>query len=164
MFGVVILVLSLVGALVMVLSVLAGVSNLGSVQISDGYAAPTPLYPSSLEVYQFFQGGGQSVGSEKQGVMIPVAGTITDVRAYLTTAPTGASFIVDVMKNGVTLFTTSANRPTIAIAGFASTTVAPNVTAVAVGDRLSVDVIQVGSTVAGSNLYVTVTVKQTNVA
>jgi hypothetical protein len=139
-------------------------SNFGGVQVSDGYAAPVSLLPSSLEVYQFFQGGGQSVGTEKQGILVPVAGTITDVRAYLSTAPTGSSFVVDVMKNGVTLFTTSANRPTIAAAANASSTTLPNVTAVAVGDQLRVDVIQVGATIAGSNLYVTVTVKQPNVA
>ena len=71
---------------------------------------------------------------------------------------------MDVMKNGVTLFTTSANRPTIAIAGNASTTTLPDVTLIVTGDRLRVDVIQIGSGTAGSNLYVTVAVRVVNVA
>ena len=70
------------------------------------------------------------------------------VAYYLQNYMIPPSFIVDVMKNGVTLFTTSANRPTIAIAGNASTIVLPDILTVAVGDRLRIDVIQVGSTIA----------------
>jgi hypothetical protein len=139
-------------------------TNFGTVQMSDGYTAPQTLYPNSLEVYTFFVGGAQTTGTEKQGFLMGVGGTIVDVRAYLSTAPTGQSFIVDVMKNGTTLFTTSGNRPTIAAGANASSTTLPDVTSVAPGDRLRIDVIQIGSGTAGSNLYVSVTVKQVNVA
>ncbi len=139
-------------------------SNFGAVQVSDGYAAPTSLLPGNGEAYPMFLAGAQTTGTEKLGFIAAVAGTITDVRAYLTTAPTGATFIVDVMKNGVTLFTTSANRPTIAISGAASSTTLPDIVSVAVGDRIRVDIIQIGSTIAGSNLYVGVTIRQPNVA
>lgn len=85
--------------------------------------------------------------------------TITGVRASVGTAPTGASIIVDVNKNGTTVFTTQANRPTIAIAGNTSGNVTNmDVTAVAAGEYLTVDISQVGSTITGSDLTVQVEV------
>lgn len=76
--------------------------------------------------------------------------TITNVRVTLGTAPTGASVIFDINKNGVTLFTTQANRPTI-VASSTGTTTIPAITAVNINDSLTVDVDQIGSTVAGSD-------------
>lgn len=84
------------------------------------------------------------------------AWTITQVRASVGTAPTGASLIVDVNKNGTTIFTTQSNRPTIAASGFTDLADAINVSALADGDYLTVDTDQVGSSVAGSNLTVQV--------
>jgi hypothetical protein len=139
-------------------------TQFGAITIADGYASPPALLPNNNEVFTYFVGGAQTTGTEKQGFLMSQAGTIVDVRAYLTTAPTGQSFIVDLMKNGVTMFTTSGNRPTIAASGNASTTTLPDIVSVAVGDRLRIDNIQVGSGVAGSNLYVTVTLKVANVA
>lgn len=157
-----VLVFSLV--LAWLLSRLGANSNFGGVQISDGQSVPTSLQPNNAEAYTSFIAGVQTTGTEKVGVLVPVAGTITDVRAYLTTAPTTSSFIVDLMKNGTTMFSTSGNRPTIAASGNASTTVLPDVVSVAVGDRLRWDIIQIGSGTAGSNLYLAFTIKQANVA
>lgn len=85
------------------------------------------------------------------------ASTISKVKIYSDTAPTGAALIVDVNKNGTTIFTTQGNRPTIAIDGHADDSGTPDVTSVAEGDRLSVDIDQVGSTVAGGDdLLVTI--------
>jgi hypothetical protein len=81
---------------------------------------------------------------------------ITNIVANVGTAPTGASVIVDVNKNGTTLFTTQANRPTIAASAFADTASVPDVVTVAAGDYITVDIDQVGSTVAGADLVVTV--------
>ena len=75
-----------------------------------------------------------------------------DLRA--ATAPTGASIVVDVNKNGTTIFTTQANRPTVAAAGNVSGQAVPDVTSLAVGDYLTVDIDQVGSTIAGADLVV----------
>jgi hypothetical protein len=80
---------------------------------------------------------------------------IVKVRASVGTAPTGAAVIVDVNKNGTTIFTTQANRPTIAV-GANTATGTPQVTALAAGDYLTVDIDQIGSTVAGSDLTVQV--------
>lgn len=86
--------------------------------------------------------------------------TILSVRASAGTAPTGASIIVDVNKNGTTIFTTQANRPTIAASANTSGKVTNmDVTTVAAGDYITVDIDQVGSTVAGSDLVIQVEVQ-----
>lgn len=80
--------------------------------------------------------------------------TIAGVWVSADTAPTGSSIIVDVHKNGTTIFTNQANRPVVAAGSNGGTMATPAVTAVADGDYLVVDVDQVGSTVAGSNITV----------
>jgi hypothetical protein len=84
--------------------------------------------------------------------------TIIAVRATVGTAPTGATLIVDVHKNGTTIFTTQANRPTIAVSTTTIKRTNMDVTTIADGEFLTVDVDQVGSTVAGSNLVVQIAV------
>lgn len=81
---------------------------------------------------------------------------ITVVRAVVGTAPTTQSIIVDVHKNGTTIFTTQANRPTIAAGATASGAATPNVTSLAAGDVLTVDIDQVGSGTTGANLSVSI--------
>lgn len=69
------------------------------------------------------------------------AWTILSVRATVETPPSGGTVVVDVNKNGTTIFTTQANRPSIAAAGATSGKVTSmNVTSVAPGDYLTIDV------------------------
>lgn len=86
--------------------------------------------------------------------------TISTVRAAVGTAPTGTSLIVDVNKNGTTIYGTQANRPTIAVSANTATGGTASVTSLAAGDYLTVDIDQVGSTVAGSDLTVIITLVQ----
>ncbi|MGL5910659.1 MAG: hypothetical protein ACRCZP_11700 [Phycicoccus sp.] len=85
---------------------------------------------------------------------------ISHVRAQvLTTGPTGAAIIIDVNRNGTTIYGTQSNRPTIPAGSAAGTAVvggAPSITSLAPGEYLSVDIDQIGSTVAGTGLVVTV--------
>lgn len=74
------------------------------------------------------------------------------------TAPAGASLIVDVNKNGTTIFTTQANRPTIAAGSNGGTLATPDVTSLADGDYLTVDIDQIGSGTAGADVTVGVVV------
>ena len=81
--------------------------------------------------------------------------TIVGIRASAGTAPAGASILVDVNVNGTTIFTTQANRPAIAAATNTSGRVTNmDVVTVANGQYVTVDVDQVGSTTAGSDLTV----------
>lgn len=85
--------------------------------------------------------------------------TIQGVRASVGTAPTGASILIDVNVNGTTIFTNQGNRPTIAVSGNTSGKVTNmDVTTVANGSYMTVDIDQTGSIVAGSNLTVQVEV------
>ena len=95
---------------------------------------------------------------------LPIDGTYTIVgtRLMVNTAPTGSSILVDVNKNGTTIYTTQGNRPTIAAsatAGGPGST--PDVTSLVAGDYLTIDIDQVGSTIAGSDLTVSVIVTKT---
>lgn len=82
--------------------------------------------------------------------------TITNVAASVGTAPTGASAIFDVNKNGTTIFSTQGNRPTIAASAFTDLTSTPDVVTFASGDYMTVDVDQIGSTIAGANAVIQV--------
>ncbi len=104
----------------------------------------------------FIISGVVAVGAGVIRLHAPRAGAITSVLATVSTAPTGADLIVDVHKNGTTIFTTQANRPTIAATTQDDLTSTPDVTAFAANDVFTMDVDQTGATVAGSNLVVQV--------
>jgi hypothetical protein len=108
-------------------------------------------------VAQWYISGGLSAAGFAQKIPAPFAATLTGVRLAIGTAPVGAAILVDVNKAGTSIFTTQGNRPTIAdgaTSGGPGT--APDVTSVAAGDLLAIDVDQVGSGTAGSNLTVQV--------
>jgi hypothetical protein len=94
--------------------------------------------------------------------------TITSVRASVGTAPTGANIRVDVNKNGTTIFnaidgtpSSTNDRPTITHTPSINTDEAvPIVTSWASGEYLTIDVDQVGSIFAGSDLVVQVSYRQ----
>lgn len=93
--------------------------------------------------------GTVAVGALNPRWYPPANVTITGVRAYIATAPTGAALTVDLDKNGV-------NIQTITIADGANTaaSVVPASPAILATDYLSLDVTQVGSTVAGEDLVI----------
>jgi len=82
--------------------------------------------------------------------------TIDKVFIYVDTAPTGASLIIDVNKDGSTIFSTQSGRPTIAAGEHSGTSGTPDTTSVANGSYLTFDIDQVGSTVAGADLLIVV--------
>lgn len=77
--------------------------------------------------------------------------TISRVSVYSSTAPEGASLIVDCHLNGTTIFTTQANRPQVAAGENDDDSDTPDVTSISAGDRVTLDIDQVGSTTAGGN-------------
>lgn len=89
-----------------------------------------------------------------------VALTIIDVFLHLGTAPTGASFITDVNKNGTTIFTTQTNRPTVLAAGSTDAADAIEVSSLANGDYLTADVDQIGSGTPGGKGTLQVTMRR----
>jgi len=72
-----------------------------------------------------------------------------------STGPTGQALIVDVQKNGTKIYTTTGNRPSIIAGGtIGNSTVAPDTKYIGTTDVMAVEVMQVGSGVAGSDLVV----------
>lgn len=115
---------------------------------------------STLPTFTKF--GTLSVSAGTLRLPIDASYTITGVRLTVGTAPTGANLIIDVLKNGTTIFTTSANRPTItAGSNSGGPGSAPDVPSIAAGDYLTVNIDQVGSTVAGADLVASIIVSQT---
>jgi len=86
--------------------------------------------------------------------------TISEVAISISTAPTGQSAIVDINKNGTTIFTNQGKRPECAAGANFDTSDEPDVTALAKNDYLTMDVDQIGSTVNGGNMVVHVRCKQ----
>ena len=100
--------------------------------------------------------GTLTVGSSLARFYFTGSYTITNIHASVGTAPTGASVIVDVNKNGSTIFSTQGNRPTIVASSNVDSSSTPDTTSVVSGDYLTIDIDQIGSTVAGTDLVVTV--------
>ena len=109
---------------------------------------------AQTKAMSFYIDGTLTVETQAMSVIAPCALTVTEIRVAVDTAPTGAALIIDVNKNGTTMYTTQANRPTIADVGTSATATDPDVTSIAVGDKISIDIDQIGSTVAGENLAV----------
>jgi len=72
----------------------------------------------------------------------------------VNTPPTDSSIIVDIHKDGTTIFTNQANRPTIAAGANIGNTTTIDVPSWAVGEYLEMDIDQIGSGTAGSDLTI----------
>lgn len=113
------------------------------------------FHPIAADSQTFSYGGALTAGYVGSHRIYNDSGrtrTITKARASVGTAPTGASVVVDVNIDGTTAFTT---KPTIAAAAFTGTAT-PSTAAWPDGSYLTVDIDSVGSTVAGSDLTVTI--------
>lgn len=84
------------------------------------------------------------------------AKTISAVYLDIATAPTGAALIADLHKGGTTIFTNQAHRPQIAAGANQGSTTTIDVATWNDGEYLTLDIDQVGSTVAGAWLTVTI--------
>lgn len=97
-----------------------------------------------------------TTGTSKVTFRMPYAFTLTAVRASVTTAPTGSTLIVDINEGGATIMTT--NKLSIDATERTSTTAAtaPGITDASLADdaEITIDIDQVGSTVAGAGLKV----------
>lgn len=105
----------------------------------------------------FARSGTLSVTTGVGRFVMPFALTIVGIQLAVNTAPVGSSILCDVNKNGTTIFTTQANRPSVAAGANQGGVATPNITAFAVGDYMTVDVDQIGSTTPGSDLVAVVT-------
>lgn len=115
----------------------------------------------ATEAYPFTMAGTLTTKVGAMRVYMEGPYVVDSVRASVGTAPTGASVIVDVNRNGTTIYTTQGNRPTIAVSTNTALGGAAANGTFANGDYLTVDVDQIGSTVAGADLVVVVRMRRT---
>lgn len=98
-----------------------------------------------------------TTGTAKVTFRMPFAFTLTDVRANVNTAPTGSTIIVDINAGGSTIMNTTKlsidageKTSTTAASAYALTT-----TTLSDDDEITIDIDQIGSTIAGKGLKVT---------
>ena len=87
--------------------------------------------------------------------------TLEIIKAYanVKVAPTGADLIIDLNKNASTIWSTQANRLKILAGATEGTQTSFNTISLVEGDKLTMDIDQVGSTVAGEDLTVSLKCK-----
>ena len=97
-----------------------------------------------------------TAGTGKLTFRMPFAMTLTAVRASVTTAPTGAALVIDINENGTSILST---KLSIDASEKTSTTAATAAvisdTALADDAEMTIDFDQVGSTIAGAGVKVT---------
>lgn len=125
---------------------------LGTNTSSDEYYDAAVL--DMQHMFPWFAGGAVVVGAGPHRITNDTLHTmrVGKITTSVGTAPTGASLIVEVLKNGVTLLGTAEilAGESYAVADLESSR------SLAAGDYVTFDVTQVGSTVAGSDLTVQV--------
>lgn len=96
-----------------------------------------------------------AVGTSKVTFRMPFAMTLTAVRASVATAPTGASVIVDINEAGVSILSTKLSiDATEKTSTTAATPAVISDAALADDAEITMDIDQVGSTIAGAGLKV----------
>lgn len=130
-------------------------ANGPAVLTTIGAAAASHTH-TSLKEKDYTVSGTLIVSTGVARIYFKRAVTVTNIMAWVTTQPTGAAVIIDVNKNGTTIFTTQGNRPNIAVSTNTDLTSVPDVTSFAAGDYATVDIDQIGSTIAGANLGVSI--------
>jgi hypothetical protein len=116
-------------------------SGIGNIQVAEmACSGPDTLLTTGTEVAWWY--------AER-------AGTMTAVSAGVRVVATGAAVTADINKNGTTILST---KITIDVSEYTSLTAATpaviSVASFAAGDRFTVDIDQVGSTIAGKELLV----------
>jgi hypothetical protein len=114
-----------------------------------GYTVQTFTAPGTLSIY-----------TGKSRWYAPADFEIVNITVSCGTAPTGASIVVDINNNGASIYTNPANRPHIFAGANYSVATMPNNTLINQNEYLTVDIDQVGTTYAGSDLVVVLQLKE----
>ena len=134
-------------------------SDTGSMYVYyDSYwveiGGPGAQGPAGTMVQLFTIPGVVTTGSGKGRYYAPTTMVISNVRAFVDDAPAGSDLIIDVNRNGTTIFTDQGNRPRITAGNNYDAGSTPDVTGLVAGDYVTIDIDQIGSTTAGTYLTV----------
>lgn len=123
---------------------------------SRGLTGATGATGTGITVQTFTHPGTLSVYTGKSRFYCPIGFEIGAILVSVGTPPVGSALKVDVNRNGTTIFTTQANRPTITAGAYTDLSNTPDVGTVSAGDYITVDIDEVGSSFAGSDLTVVI--------
>jgi len=145
------------------------VGNATEVLTSNGSGSPPTFQPVSQVTTQqtfHFALGAEDVDLETGTAALtfraPYACTVKEVRASVTTAPTGAAIQVDINESGVSILSTKLTiDATEKTSETAATAAVISDTAIADDAEITVDIDQVGSTIAGQGLKIAIVVDAT---
>ena len=110
-----------------------------------------PQGPAGLLMQTFSQAGTLAVTTGVSRFYVERAGTLTTLRASVSSPSTGSGVAVALRKNGTTV-------ATVTIPAGSNTATSSPAVALVTGDYLTIDITAVGSTTAGANLTATVTI------
>lgn len=133
-------------------------SGLASVHWDNLTNVP-PLTPEQMIIFTLAGTLYLFTGALRFTNIFGVSRTISEVHLRVKDAPAGSDIIVDVHKNGSTIFTNQANRPQIAAGAVDGTTTTIDVATWADDEYLTIDIDQIGSTTPGG--YLTVEIRFT---
>jgi hypothetical protein len=126
-----------------------------TVLTSDGTNATWEAVAPSRQTILTFSGDLEVIDNPLRIYnQLGVTQTISEVFICVNTAPVGANIIVDVHKDGVTIFTNQAHRPEIVAAGYTDSTTDIDVPAWADGSYLTAHIDQIGGATVGADLVV----------
>lgn len=134
-------------------------------------SASVEITSGTIHSFLFMIPSTATVGTNKLGahIIVPFDCQLVKARANAGTAPTGADLIFDINYDpsggvdggGFTIWSTAGNRLTITAGNATASTTTFNHTGLAAGGTLTIDIDQVGSTVAGKDLSVILVVRKT---
>ena len=119
------------------------------------------LRMDNSQILNYTKNGDLTAAAGTIPVVVPFAAVIERVDIAVVSAPTGAAIIVDVNKNGTTIFTTQSNRPQIAASATQGNSTTIEAGTCAAGDKLLIDVDQIGSTLPGTTLVASIVIRRT---
>jgi hypothetical protein len=142
----------------------SGLAATAAVGVSTDYAREDHQHQRDADVIVVPVGDESTAlttGTGKIKFRMPFAATLLAVRANVNTAPTGSTLIVDINEAGVSVLGT---KLSIDASEFSSTTAASAATitdsSLADDAEISIDIDQIGSTVAGAGLKVSLFVRR----
>lgn len=127
----------------------------GETYVANAIAAAIANLPPNYVKFEFSQQNTLTTFTGALGDPAAVPCLIRYVKATLGTSPGSGSVVIDILNNGVSIFTSSGHQPTIP-AGTTADDGQPDITNMDTDDRLTVNVTSVGGGTAPKDLVITV--------
>jgi hypothetical protein len=121
--------------------------------VDTGKGDPGPRGPAGESVIPFARDYELVVAQGRQPYRFPFVATLVGVSAYMGVPCQGSPTVLDVNVDGVSIFANQANRPQIPV----DTGDLPEITLnipIVPGNRVTIDIDDIGSTLAGEDLTV----------